>query len=137
MEFQVRYLALFVLFSVIEGFECDLYSKCDQESDLWQQLDLASQRNIVDWDKKWLVDFNAGKTPLVSFDRSNGTGSIGVKMDGSVLEEKSSFEMLGLTISSKLGWDSFIILFAKTASKKIGVLIRSMKFFSPEVVLYQ
>ena len=59
MEFQVRYLALFVLFSVIDGFQCDLYSKCDQESDLWQQLDLASQRNIVDWDKKWLVDFNA------------------------------------------------------------------------------
>ena len=46
---------------------------------------------------KWLVDFNAGKTHLVSFDRSNNTGAIDVKMDGSVLEEKSSFKMLGLT----------------------------------------
>ena len=51
---------------------------------------------------KWLVDFNAGKTQLVSFDQSNNNGSIDVKMDGSVLEEKSSFKMLGLTFSSKL-----------------------------------
>ena len=106
MEFQVRYLALFLLFSVIGGFEypvnagvpqgpilgptlfllyindlpddviCNiaiyaddttLYSKCDQASDLWQQLELASElgsdlRDTVDWGRKWLVDFNAGKT---------------------------------------------------------------------------
>ena len=49
--------------------------------------------------KKWLVDFNAGKTQLVSFGRSNNTGSIDVKMDGSVLGEKSSFRMLELTSS--------------------------------------
>ena len=54
----------------------------------------------------------------------------------SVLEEKSSFKMLGLTFSSKLDWGSYIISIAKTASKKIGALIRSMKFLSPEVALY-
>ena len=59
----------------------------------------------VDWSKKWLVDFNAGKTQLVSFDWSNNNGSIDLKMDGSVLEEKSSCKMLGLT-SSKLDWGS-------------------------------
>ena len=105
MEFQVRYLALFLLFSVIDGFEWFwmeslhkniqlmleflkapflvlhfsyytlitflmmlsvillsmlvilLYSKCDQGSDLWQQLELASElesnpRGKVDWGKK-------------------------------------------------------------------------------------
>ena len=57
-------------------------------------------------------------------------------MDGSVLEEKSSFKMLGLTFSSKLNWGSYIISTAKIASKKIGALIRSMKFLSPEVALY-
>ena len=41
----------------------------------------------------WLVDFNAGKTQLVSFDQSNNTGAIDMKMDGSVLEEKSSVKM--------------------------------------------
>ena len=73
---------------------------------------------------------------MVSFDRSNNNGSIDVKMDGSVLEEKSSFKMLGLTFSSKLDWSSYMISIAKTASKKMGALIRSMKFLSPEVVLY-
>ena len=43
--------------------------------------------------------------------------------------------MLGLT-SSKLDWVSYIISIAKTASKKIGAFIRSMKFVSPEVALY-
>ena len=62
----------------------------------------------MDWGKKWLVDFNAGKTQLVSFDRSNNNGSIDVKMDGSVLEEKSSFKMLGLTFFSKLDWGSYL-----------------------------
>ena len=56
------------------------------------------------WGKKWLVDFNAGKTQLLLFDQSNNNGSIDVKMDGSVLEEKSSFKILGLTFSSKLDW---------------------------------
>ena len=57
-------------------------------------------------------------------------------MDGSVLEDKTSFKMLGLTFSSKLDWGSYIVSIAKTASKKIGALIHSMKFLSPEVVLY-
>ena len=88
-----------------------LYSKCNQASDLWQQLELASElesdlRDTVDWGRKWLVDFNAGKTQLVSFDLSKNTGAIDVKMDESVLEEKSSFKMLGLTFSSKLDWGS-------------------------------
>ena len=66
-----------------------LYSKCDQASDLWQQLVLASEpeyslQDTVDWGRKWLFDFNAGKTQLVSFDWSNNTDAIDQKMDGSV-----------------------------------------------------
>ena len=57
-----------------------------------------------------------------------------MKMDGSVLEGK--FEMVELTFSSKLNWGSCVISFAKTASKKIGALIRSMEFLSPQVALY-
>ena len=90
----------------------------------------------MDLGKKWLVHFNAGKTQVVLFDWSNNNGSIDMKMDGSVLEEKSSFKMLGLTFSSKLDWGSNIISIAKTASKKIGALIRSIKFLSLEVILY-
>ena len=90
----------------------------------------------MDWGKKWLVDSNAGRIQLVSFNRSKNTGSIDVKMDGSALEEKSSLKMLGLAFFSKLDWGSYILYIVKTASKKVGVLIRSMNFLSPEVALY-
>ena len=121
VEFEVIYLALFLLFLVIDSFEwfwmaslhkniqlmleflkapslilhfsyntlmtflmmlCDIaiyadddtfYSKCDQASDLWQQFELASElksdvQDTVDLGKKWLVDFKAGKSQLVSLD---------------------------------------------------------------------
>ena len=79
-----------------------LYSKFDQASGWWQQLELDSElesdlQDTVDWGRKWLVDFNAGKTQLVSFDWSKNTSAIDVKMDGSVPEEKTCFKMMGLT----------------------------------------
>ena len=73
----------------------------------------------MDWDRNWLVNVNAGKIELDSFYRSNNTGTIDVKMDGSVLEEKPSFKILGLTFSSTLDWCSYIISTAKTVSKKL------------------
>ena len=153
MEFERRYLALFHLFTLIDGFkrfwmgifskECSvntgvpqgsilgstlfllyinhlpdvicitaiyaddttLYSKCDQAFDLWQQLELVSElesdlRDTVDWENEWLVDFSDGKTQLVLFDQSNNIVTIDVKTDGSVLEEKSSFKVLGLSFPS-------------------------------------
>ena len=77
----------------IYAHDITLYSKCDQASDLWQQLELASElesdlQDTVDWGKKWLVDFHTKKTQLVLFDWSNNNGSINVIMDGPVLEEK-------------------------------------------------
>ena len=54
--------------------ETTFYSKCNQASDLWQQLELVSElesdlRDTVNWGRKWLVGFNAGKTQLVSLDQ--------------------------------------------------------------------
>ena len=99
-------------------------------------LNLSLIYETLDWVKKWLVDFNVGKAHLVSFDWSNNTGSNDMKMDGHVLEEKSSFKMLGLTFYFKLDWSSHIISISKTTSKRIGALFRSMKFRSLEVALY-
>ena len=48
-----------------------LYSKCDQTSDLWQQLELASElesdlRDTDDSYRKWLVDFQIRLTGLIT-----------------------------------------------------------------------
>ena len=181
MEFQVRYLALFLLFSVIDGFEwfwmeslhkntqlmleflkapflvlhfsCYtlmtfltmlpvillsmlmilLCSKCDQVSDLWQQLDLTSElksdwQDTVDWGKKWLIDFNAEKFQLVSFDQSFSYGSIDVKMNGSVLEEKLNFKVLGWP--SLLNWIGVITLspLRELAPRKLELLFYEISF---------
>ena len=72
--------------------DTNLYSICGQASDLWQQVELASELEsdligTINWDRKWIVDFSAGKTELVSFDWSNNTGAIDVQMDGLVLEK--------------------------------------------------
>ena len=140
MKFQVRYLVLFALSSsnihgptlfllyindlhddAIYTDDTTLYSKCDQASDLWQQLEMASELEYdlrdIGLGLKWLVYFNAGKTQLVLSDQSNNAGAIDVKMDGSALVEKSS-----LTFSSKLDWDSCIISIAKTTFKTFFLL---------------
>ena len=182
MEFQVRYLALFLLFSVIDSFEW--FSMGSLHKNIELMLDfvkapflvlhfsyytlmtflmmlyvillsilmiLLSIRSVIRhlicgnnlhsllnlnlicetlWteSRSGFVDFNARKTQLVSIDQSNNTDSIDAKMHGTVLEEKSFFKMLGLTFSSKLDWDSYIVSIAKTGSKKIGALICSLKF---------
>ena len=46
-------------------------SACDQASDLLHTIELASKlefdlQEILDWRRSWLVDFNAGKTILLS-----------------------------------------------------------------------
>ena len=43
-----------------------LFFKCDQASDLWQQLEFVSEfesdlRDTVDWGKNWLIDLRDGK----------------------------------------------------------------------------
>ena len=69
-----------------------LYSKYKQVSDLWQQLDVASElksdlQGTIDWGRKWLVDVNTGKTQLVLFYQSNNSAAIDVKINRSFLEE--------------------------------------------------
>ena len=81
-----------------------LYSKCNQGSHLWQQLELASELesdlpDTVEWGRKWLVGFYGGKIQLVLFEQSKNTGAIDAKMDRSVLEEKPFFKMLRLRLS--------------------------------------
>ena len=95
-----------------------LYSKCDEASDLWRQLELASEleynlEDTVDWGRKWLVDFNARKTQLVSFDWSNNTGAINVKKDRSALEARKTqlvlFDHSNNTGTSDMKMDGSVI----------------------------
>ena len=72
----------------------------------------SDQQDTLNLGKKWLIDFNTGKTDFFSFD------------------------LLGLSFSPKFYWEFYFVSIGKTASKKISVLIGSTKFFSPEVAFY-
>ena len=88
----------FICNIVIYADDTTLHSKFDQVSNLWQHFELASELDLqgtINWGREWLVD---------SFDQSNNTGAIDEKIDGSVLEKKSTLKMLGMTFSSKLDW---------------------------------
>ena len=89
---------LMMLFAVLLSMLMILLStpKYDNVFDLWQQLGLAYKfesdlRDTMDRRRKWLVDFNARKTQLVSFDWSNNTGAIDVIMYGSFFMRKNIF----------------------------------------------
>ena len=125
LHFSYYTLMTFLMMLSILSLIRHLICASELESDL---------QDTMDWDKK--IDFNAGKTQLVSFDWSNNTDPIDVKMDVSVLEEKLSFKMMKLTFSSKLDWGSYIISIANSVSKKIGAIICYMKFISLDVTLY-
>ena len=103
-EWSILSPTLFLLYinDIFDNVICDitiyadntsLYSKCNHGSDLCSNnlnwlLSLNLIYKTLDWVKKWLVDFNAGKTQLVLFDQSNNNGSIDVKMNVPFLEEK-------------------------------------------------
>ena len=81
-----------VIYNIVIYADYILSTLSDHASDLWQQLELAPELEFdlgdtMDWGRKWLVDFNAGKTQLISFECSINTGAIDVKIDESALEE--------------------------------------------------
>ena len=66
--------------------DATLNSKCEQASDSWQQLGLASEvecdlQDIINWSRKGLVDLNAEKSQFVLFDLSNNSDIIDAKMN--------------------------------------------------------
>ena len=76
-----------------------LYSKCVRHLITGNNSNWLLNLNLIyetlDWSRKQLVDFNAGKTQLVSFDQSNNTDTIDVKMDEYVLMKKDLLRCQG------------------------------------------
>ena len=146
MEFYVRYLALFLLFSVIFGFGSFCIGSLHKNIQFMLEF-LKGPFLVLHFSCYTLITFLLMSSvillsmlmillPTLNVIRYLICGSNQNWLMNWLLVGKSYFKMLGLTFSSKLDWVSYIISIAKTASKKIGALIRSMKFLSPEAALY-
>ena len=118
MEFQMRYLALFRLFSVIDSFKWFWMESLHKNTQLILMMEKLNWFCLI-----CLI------TPMLLIWRCMGL----------FLRKNHAFKMMRLAFSSKLDWSFYIISIisiAKTASKKVGALIDSMKFVSPKVALY-
>ena len=89
----------------------------------------------MDLGRKWLVGFNAGKSQLVLFERSYNTGAIDVKMDGPVLEEKSSLKMPRLSFSCRLDWALTLSFLLKLPPRKMVNFGRCLSELAQQVPL--
>ena len=115
----------------IYGDDTTLYFKCDQVSNLWQQLEMAVElesdlQGTVDWDRKWLVDFNAGKTQLASIDYLITLMLLMQKWMGLFLTKNHLLRNCGCL-------SLYIISITKTASKKKTMLHQLQKQISRTV----
>ena len=133
-EFQIRYLALFLLFSVIDDLEWFEMESLHKNIQLMLEF-LKALFLVLHFSYYTLMIFlTMLSVILLSMLMILLTilSVIGHLICGNNL----TFTILGLTFSSKFDWSSYIISIAKTASKKIGALIRSIKFLFPEIALY-
>ena len=89
----------------------------------------------MDFGRKWLVGFNAGKSQLVLFEQCNDTGAVDVKMDGPVLEEKSSLKMPRLSFSCRLDWALTLSLLLKLPPRKMVNFGRCLSELAQQVPL--
>jgi hypothetical protein len=95
---------------------------------------------IVNWGIINLVNFNCSKTQAIVISRRKDTDHFPLlKMDGSVLQIKSTFNILGVTVTDSLCWSSHIKSICRAASRRLGILFRAKKLFSSvqRLVLYK
>ena len=98
---------------------------------------LTNQLSIIsNWGIENLVAFNASKTQFLQLStRRNLPTDYPLFFNTTQLKPSSNLNLLGLNFSPDLSWKDHITSLAISASKKLGVLRRFSKFFSPRQLL--
>ena len=84
---------------------------------------LTHLQSISEWRTRNLVKFNTSKTQLLTFFLSNTPSNYPIIFEDSKILPLNSINILGLQISSSLSGRDHIVQIAKSASKKLGVLL--------------
>ena len=87
-------------------------------------------QSILDWGARNLVQFNASKTQPCLLSRKKSGNSHPIHMNGLILQEKDSFDLVGVSFDHDLNWHRHISTIASSAAKKLGFLFRAKKYFS-------
>ena len=83
------------------------------------------------WDSQNLVSFNANKALCCLISRSENKNLPDILFGSNALKMCDSQSMLGVSVASDLSWNEHITSLAKSVAKKIGILFRSKRFFTP------
>ncbi|RVE55041.1 hypothetical protein evm_000461 [Chilo suppressalis] len=88
--------------------------------------------HISEWGTRNLVEFNAKKTQACAFTAKTSPFLPLPSLQGTTLPLQSNISMLGMEVRSDLNPKDYIETVMKTASRKLGVLNKVLRFFTPD-----
>lgn len=103
----------------------------EKRRNLVVELDGVLDR-ISEWGACNLVEFNAKKTQVCAFTSKASPFLPHPTLQGTSLPVKDSLNILGMDVRSNLSQRDYIESVIKTASRKLGILNRVRRFFTPE-----
>ena len=87
---------------------------------------------IEEWAEKWLVNFNAKKTQLMTISRKKSKSiNEDITFVNENLIEVENIKLLGINITSSLDWNYHINHLAKHAGQRLGILRKARKILPP------
>lgn len=120
------------LFNIVQN---DLFSYADDSTLVAvidspaDRLDVAQSLNrdliaINDWYNTWGMKLNAEKTKTMSISRSRTAfpRSPPLTIDNIILQDSTAFNILGVTIDSKLTFQRHVRSMSKSVSHKLGIM---------------
>ena len=107
--------------------DCLLYRQIDSIQD--QQTLQQDLSTLVDWAKTWGMSFNVKKCNVLTITRrTKKKRSYTYKMSGEKVEGIRDTKYLGITLNSKLTWDTHISKISSEANRMLGLLRRNLKY---------
>ncbi|CAH2243694.1 jg8754 [Pararge aegeria aegeria] len=105
---------------------------------LVERVNLALSE-VSDWGDTNLVQFNASKTQACLFSAKRSPFPLTLTFRNVSVPTMKSIELLGISISTNVSFGQCIESKAKTAGKKLGILNKVKRYFTPEqlLTLYQ
>jgi len=89
-------------------------------------------RAIEEWAEKWLVNFNAKKTQLMTISRKKSKSiNDDITFVNESLIEVENIKLLGINITSSLDWSYHINHLAKRAGQRLGILRKARRILPP------
>ena len=92
---------------------------------------------VSEWCNFWGMKLNAGKTKtmIVFRSRTMHPQSPPLPVNGSVLKESVSLDILGVTFDSKTSFEKHLLSVSRAASRRIDILIKSWREFHNRLLL--